>query len=100
MQQYVFKCVRSNRTSAIQSRGGVNVPHSSLFLIHLRIAVARWHWHWLLVYFISFIELYDILLPPQIKLRNAIAIGFQNPVSVQRQFYIKCSRNICDLLMS
>ena len=108
MQQYVFKCVRSHTTSPIQcaweGEGRVNVPHSFLFLIHL-IWGLQWQWLWLagwlvyLLHSLSFMIFYSL---PQIKLRNAIAIWFQNLVSVQRQFYNyhKCSRNICDLLMS
>ena len=115
MQQYVFKCVRSHTTSPIQcaweGRGGSTSLILFLFLIHLiwglqcsgRPVSGYWLAGWS-TYFIHWLILYDILLPPsllQIKLRNAIAIGFQNPVQslLKGNFIIiiKCSRNICDL---
>ena len=106
MQQYVFKCVRSNRTSAIMGRGGegrVNVPHSFLFLIHLTWGL-QWQWlaGWLagLLHFIHWALWYST---PSRKLNRGMPLpyDFKTQSVFKGNFIItKCSRNICDLPMS
>ena len=109
MQQYVFKCVRSNRTSAIMGRGGrggsMSLILSSFSFIWLEDCSGSgsgWLASWLagLLHFIHWALWYST---PSRKLNRGMPLpyDFKTQSVFKGNFIItKCSRNICDLPMS